>query len=87
MVAANHGWLWPETVAAIKEAIAIRPTPKIAADAELVFISDHGHRWVRCKSNGVWVDLVVKEFRNLVLAAGVAGEGVWLADTADPDRF
>lgn len=37
--------LWPETVAAIREAIAQRPEPKDPADAELVFITRFGQAW------------------------------------------
>jgi integrase len=37
--------LWPETVAAVKAAIAKRPSPKDANDAGLVFITKHGHNW------------------------------------------
>ena len=68
-------YLWPETVAALKEAITNRPKPKNDADAELVFISDRGHRWVRCRDTGTWVDLLGKEFHKLVLECGIAGKG------------
>lgn len=37
--------LWPETVAAVKEAIRDRPKAKDPADSELVFITKQGHRW------------------------------------------
>jgi len=37
--------LWPETLAAIKEAIEQRPKAKSPADAGLAFITTHGHRW------------------------------------------
>ena len=37
--------LWPETIAAIKEAIRDRPKAKDPADSELVFITKQGHRW------------------------------------------
>ena len=36
--------LWPETVEALKAAIAERPTPKDEADAGLVFITKYGAR-------------------------------------------
>ena len=39
--------LWTETVAAIKEAIAVRPMPKETEDAGLLFITKHGHKWER----------------------------------------
>jgi integrase len=37
--------LWPETVAAIRAALAKRPTPKDQADAGLVFITKYGMSW------------------------------------------
>jgi integrase len=39
--------VWPETVAALKEAIANRPAPKDAADVELVFTTKYGRAWVK----------------------------------------
>lgn len=39
--------LWPETVAALKQAIAERPEPAAKADAACVFLTLHGHRYVR----------------------------------------
>jgi integrase len=38
--------LWPETVAALREAIAIRPDPRSEADSGLVFITKQGERFV-----------------------------------------
>ena len=49
--------------------------PKSDADSQLVFISDQGHRWVRCRENGTWIDLIGGEFRQLVLKCGVTGTG------------
>jgi integrase len=37
--------LWPETVAALREAIANRTTPKESAHGHLVFITIHGGSW------------------------------------------
>ena len=39
--------LWPETVAALQEAIAKRRQPLDPTDAEIVFITKYGQRWVR----------------------------------------
>ena len=57
--------LWPETVAAVREAIALRPTPKDAADSELVFITKYGSRWVRIglKSS---IDSIGLQFQKLI---------------------
>ena len=37
--------LWPETVEALREALAKRPAPKAEADAGLVFITKRGGSW------------------------------------------
>jgi integrase len=39
--------LWPETVAAIREALASRPEPKDQANAGLVFITKYGLSWAK----------------------------------------
>jgi integrase len=39
--------LWPETVAAIRAAIAVRPAPKDEKDAGLAFLTSAGMRWAR----------------------------------------
>ena len=41
--------LWPETVQAVREALAKRPTPKDEADAGLVFITKYGGPWARTR--------------------------------------
>ncbi len=38
--------LWPETVAAIREWLAMRPAPADEADANLVFLTCRGYRWL-----------------------------------------
>ncbi len=42
--------LWPETVAALQEAIASRPHAADKADAGLCFLTRQGRRWVRIKA-------------------------------------
>ena len=54
--------LWPETSAAAKAAIADRPTPKDAADADLVFITKYGQRWAKDTSTNP----ISAEFRKLL---------------------
>jgi integrase len=39
--------LWPETVAAIRQWLAVRPNPKSTEDAGFLFITAHGNRWQR----------------------------------------
>lgn len=63
--------LWPETIAALKAAIKARPTPGDPADADAVFVTKYGRRWVRYqastkKPSGIWIDSVNLEFRKLV---------------------
>jgi len=41
--------LWPETVAAIRDALASRPTPQDKADGKLVFLTRRGTRWVTAR--------------------------------------
>ena len=66
--------LWPETVKALKEAIASRPKPADRGDEGLVFLTQHGHRWVRVKRNErgefVEVDSLIREFQKLLDAVG-----------------
>jgi integrase len=45
--------LWPETIAALREAIAKRPKPADPADNGLVFLTQRGQRWVRMTPNRV----------------------------------
>jgi integrase len=44
--------LWPETVAAIREAIDQRPIPKDPENADLVFITKYGHAWAKQTQDG-----------------------------------
>ena len=43
----RHCPLWPETVAAVQEALASRPAAKSKADAALVFLTARGRPWQR----------------------------------------
>ncbi len=68
--------LWPETVAAIREALAARRVPKDEADADIVFILPHtGGRWVRTteKSRN---DNVSIHFTNLMKRLGIHHERI-----------
>src|SRR6185312_1384171 len=77
---ARHCPLWPETVAAIREAIDARPQPKDAADAGLVFITKYGKPWVRLNEHegkaAVPVDSVRLEFDKLLAAAKLKRPGL-----------
>lgn len=71
--------LWPETVAAVREAIAARPAAKASADAGLVFVTKYGYRWVRHKGRekggAVQIDAVAYEYRKLLVSLGMKGVG------------
>ena len=82
--------LWPETIEALKAAIAIRPEPKDPADADCVFLRANGRRWVR-HTESSRTDGIANEFQKLAKAAGVRkGLGIYslrhtfqtIADTA-----
>jgi integrase len=61
--------LWPETVAALREALAGRPNPKNPADAGLVFITRYGLPWAKDTENSV----VSKEMRKVLDTLGING--------------
>lgn len=60
--------LWPETVAALREALAVRPEPRDPADADLVFVTIHGRPWAK----GTADHTQSKEFAKLLNAVGFA---------------
>jgi integrase len=59
--------LWPETVSAIREALAKRPKPKKPADAGLAFLTKQGLPWARDNDPGI----VTKEFAKLLKELGI----------------
>lgn len=74
--------LWPETVAALREAIQSRPEAKDDADAGLVFVTKYGKRWVRYRPDrgdgkgGIWSDGVSLQFRKLLKSLDLHEPGV-----------
>jgi integrase len=72
--------LWPETVAAIREALAKMPKAKSNADAGLVFITKYGARWVRVREYkdkpAVPIDSVRLEFNKLLVALKLKRRGL-----------
>jgi integrase len=64
--------LWPETVAAVREAIAARPTPKQKADAGMLFLSARGKRWSDDRPD----NSIGKEFADLLKNLGIHRPGV-----------
>lgn len=61
--------LWPETVAAIREANEARPSPKGEAHAGLVFVTRYGLPWAKDVADSP----VTKETRKLLDRLGIGG--------------
>ncbi len=58
--------LWPETVAALREAIVKRPKPKEADAGQCLFVTKYGRRFVRATTKGTYIDSVALEFTKLL---------------------
>ena len=67
--------LWPETVEALKAAIAARPAPKNPADDNLVFLTRPGNRWVRLSGDN-WLDGIGMMFWRLLTDLGLKRPGL-----------
>jgi integrase len=67
--------LWPETVAALREAIAARPGPRNKADGDLVFLQKTGRRWVR-ETECSRTDRVSRVFGQLLRQCGLYRTGL-----------
>lgn len=63
--------LWPETVDALREALAVRRKPKSAADRNCVFLTQRGMRWVHNTKRGNTLDSVGKVFSEALEALGL----------------
>ncbi len=61
--------LWPETVQAIRAALAVRPNPKDPADAGLVFVTKYGLPWAKDTTD----QTLAKEFGKLLRALHING--------------
>src|SRR5262249_7209714 len=61
--------LWPETIQAIREALAKRPKPKKGENAPLVFITKYGESWAKEDSTNP----LSAEMRKLLNALGING--------------
>jgi integrase len=64
--------LWPETVTALRDALAERPTPKDAAAEPLVFVTMHGNPWADAGS----ASAVSHEFGKLLKRLEIVRPGV-----------
>jgi integrase len=61
--------LWPETVDALRKALASRPAHKIRGDAKPVFITKYGQSWAKDSSD----QTLAKEFSKLLRALEING--------------
>jgi integrase len=61
--------LWPETVAAIRAALANRPRPKSEEDVGVVFITKYGCRWAKDTTD----QTLAKEFSKLLRSLDLNG--------------
>ena len=73
--------LWPETIMALRKAFACRPTANDTRDADLAFITQRGHRWVRTyepkdAEGAVPDDAIGKEFSKLLNRLNLKRPGV-----------
>jgi integrase len=62
---ARRAALWPETVAALREALAKRPKPKADADADLVFVTKYGQSWFKTTNAGPLTQAMKKLLKKL----------------------
>jgi integrase len=63
----RRAWLWPETVAALREAIARRPQPKNPDDAGLCLLTAQGYAWHKAENSGP----MVFKMRSLLKRLGI----------------
>jgi len=68
--------LWPETIAALREAIEKRPKAKDPAHGELVFVTRFGYPWVRHNGKST-TDSIGLEFGKLLKRTGVECSGLF----------
>jgi integrase len=62
-------WLWPETVEAVRGALAVRREPAAKQDAGLLFITKYGESWFKDSR----ANPLSREFSKLAKDAGVKG--------------
>jgi integrase len=63
--------LWPETIEAVKEWLAVRPTPKDTANFTLLFVTVRGNQWDAGTDNRA----ITHECRKLIDRLGITGHG------------
>lgn len=69
--------LWPETVQALRVALAVRPKAKDEASADLAFLTPLGWPYLRFRGETCSVNGIAEPFRKLCKAAGVENRGFY----------
>jgi integrase len=67
--------LWPETIAAVRQAIAQRPEPQHEEAANLVFINSRGSQWTRSTEKSR-IDNVSIQFKLMLRRVGLYRQGL-----------
>jgi integrase len=62
--AARMAALWPETIKAVKAAAKLRVAPLDAGDDDLLFLTQHGRRWVRATERN-FLDMIAQAWAKL----------------------
>jgi integrase len=68
--------IWAETVAALREALALRPGPRQDEAAGLAFLTSRGTPWIHFTGSGGRVDNVAIRFGELLKALGLHRAGL-----------
>jgi integrase len=58
-------FLWPETTKALRQVLAERPIPRDPVDADVVFVTKYGGRWVRSREKRVEINGILLELRGI----------------------
>jgi integrase len=69
-------WMWPETVAAIRHALAERTESRQDATAGLVFTTTRGSGWIHFTPKGGRIDNITIQFTKLLKTLGLHRAGV-----------
>ena len=68
--------LWPETVAAIREALAARPEPRQDEKVDLVFLTSRGTHWIHNTAAGRRIDNITIQFTLLLKKLDIYRKGL-----------
>ena len=71
-----RSWIWPETIAAIREWLEDRPKAKDPTDAGLLFLTCRGAPWVKLNKSGSPSDAVGQEFVKVLRKLDLKRAGV-----------